>query len=225
MSEIPRPRAPSDELFETIARSLEAQGYCVLPDALPTTLTETLVAAIAELEAQDFRRARTGRGELQQLNPFVRRDKIYWIDKATEHAQAWLDWSDDLKTYLNRRLFLGLQYFESHFAVYEPGAFYKKHVDAFKGEENRKISLVVYLNKGWEPGQGGELTIFNDEGEELLKVTPSFATIAVFLSEEFPHEVLPTSRERYSVAGWFRLKSPSLPDLSPANIGTQSFNT
>ena len=33
---------------------------------------------------------------------------------------------------LNRDLFLGLEDFESHFAMYPPGAFYLKHVDRFR---------------------------------------------------------------------------------------------
>ena len=33
---------------------------------------------------------------------------------------------------------------------------------------------------------------------------PLTTSLAVFLSEVFPHEVLPTTEERYSLAGWFR---------------------
>ncbi len=29
----------------------------------------------------------------------------------------------------------------------------------------------------------------------------------VFLSEELPHEVLPAIRDRYQIAGWFRLNN------------------
>ena len=46
-------------------------------------------------------------------------------------------------------------------------------------------------------------------------VTPSFGTIVVFLSEEFPHEVLPAKRDRYSIAGWFRLNSSIANNIDP----------
>ncbi|MGB0443129.1 MAG: 2OG-Fe(II) oxygenase, partial [Pseudohongiellaceae bacterium] len=113
-------------------------------------------------------------------------------------------------------LFLGLFSFESHFSHYQSGDFYRKHLDAFKGEANRVLSLVTYLNRGWEPDQGGELVIYSPEdGTELVKVTPMFATLVLFLSEEFNHEVLSTSRNRYSVAGWFRLNGSIKDSIDP----------
>ncbi|WP_338057695.1 2OG-Fe(II) oxygenase [Shewanella japonica] len=41
----------------------------------------------------------------------------------------------------------------------------------------------------------------------VAAVTPSLGTIVVFLSEEFPHEVLPAKLDRYSIAGWFCLNN------------------
>lgn len=35
-------------------------------------------------------------------------------------------------------------------------------------------------------------------------------TLVVFLSEEFEHEVLPAKRDRYSIAGWFRVNPSAL---------------
>jgi len=46
-------------------------------------------------------------------------------------------------------------------------------------------------------------------------VTPMFATLVLFLSEEFSHEVLPTARNRYAVAGWFRLNSSINQHIDP----------
>jgi len=31
--------------------------------------------------------------------------------------------------------------------------------------------------------------------------------LVIFLSEEFPHEVLPANTHRYSIAGWFRVNN------------------
>ncbi len=33
---------------------------------------------------------------------------------------------------------------------------------------------------------------------------PQLGTLAVFLSANLPHEVLPATRERLSLTGWFR---------------------
>lgn len=110
---------------------------------------------------------------------------------------------------MNRHLFLGLDSFESHLALYQPGNFYRRHTDAFRGERNRVVSLVAYLNEGWQPDQGGELVLYPDNLAPI-KVTPEIGTVVLFLSEEIPHEVLVTQRTRFGVAGWFRVRSGNL---------------
>mgnify|MGYP000562863936 CR=1 FL=1 len=208
--------SPEDHLFEQIARGLETKGYVCLPAALPEKIADGLVDHLAQLDSLKFHEASTGRGKDQTLNQFVRRDRIHWIDESDPASRQWLAWAQRLQAYLNRRLFLGLFSFESHFSHYQSGDFYRKHFDAFKGESNRILSLVAYLNRGWEPDQGGELIIYSPEdGTELVKVTPMFATLVLFLSEEFSHEVLSTSRNRYSVAGWFRLNGSIKDNIDP----------
>ena len=197
-----------DSLFERIATGLETQGYVILPAALPPAIADGLVEALSRLDGEQFHPASIGRRQEQGRNQFVRRDQIAWIDDSLALAHPWLDWTGRLKSFLNRRLFLGLFSFESHFALYQPGDFYKKHLDAFRGESNRVLSMVTYLNKGWEPDHGGELVLYPSErAAEAIRITPGFGTLVLFLSEEFPHEVLPAERERYSVAGWFRVNT------------------
>jgi SM-20-related protein len=207
---------PEDHLFELIASGLETKGYVCLPAALPENIADGLVDQLAQIESREFHKAATGRGNDRTRNQFVRRDRIHWIEESDPASIQWLAWAQRLQAYLNRRLFLGLFSFESHFSHYQSGDFYRKHLDAFKGEANRVLSLVTYLNRGWEPDQGGELVIYSPEdGTELVKVTPMFATLVLFLSEEFSHEVLPTARNRYAVAGWFRLNSSINQHIDP----------
>lgn len=195
-------------LFAALAEGIEKQGYVILPAALPETVCRSLLDYLAALEQDAFHVAGVGRGTAPMQNSFVRRDAIHWIQEEQAASEQWLNWAKRLRLYLNRRLYLGLFSFESHFSIYRPGDFYRKHVDAFRGESNRVLSVVVYLNKGWEPGQGGELQLFNPATQaELVKVVPSYGSIVLFLSEEFPHEVLPTQRDRYAVAGWFRVNT------------------
>ena len=114
---------------------------------------------------------------------------------------------DALRSDLNSRWFLGLFDYECHYARYAPGAFYSKHLDAFAGNKNRVLSTVLYLNAAWEAGQGGELQLYSLNGATVLeRVAPLHNRLVVFLSERFPHEVLPASRERHSIAGWFRVR-------------------
>jgi SM-20-related protein len=53
------------------------------------------------------------------------------------------------------------------------------------------------------------------ENSVLLSVQPLHGTVVVFLSEEFPHEVLPASRDRYSIAGWFRVNGSTAERVDP----------
>lgn len=205
--------ALEQSLFEAMATGIEKQGHVTLPAALPEPICGSLVDYLAALERSQFHQAGTGRGRQTTRNQFLRRDHIYWIDAAHPGSQQWLSWAARLRLYLNRRLLLGLFSFESHFSIYEPGDFYRRHVDAFKDESNRVLSIVVYLNRDWLPDQGGELQLFEPEtNAELVRIVPAFGTIALFLSEEFPHEVLPTRCDRYAVAGWYRVNSSWLPE-------------
>ncbi|MFC3150563.1 2OG-Fe(II) oxygenase [Litoribrevibacter euphylliae] len=198
----------NETLFARIADDIEQRGYSINPVALPPFLNEALLEQVRSIDAQKFSDAGIGRGEDYVQSEFVRTDEICWITGESSAGKLWLEWSGGLQQYLNRRLFLGLFSFESHFAHYRVGDYYKRHLDAFKGEANRVLSLVVYLNSGWSLDDGGELVLYQDEQDrEGTKVTPLNGTVVVFLSEEFPHEVLPASRDRYSIAGWYRVNT------------------
>lgn len=208
--------AAEEDLFARIAEDLLANSWSVAPAALPVALSAALQQQLQSTGTPDFSPAGVGRGADHAIVAQLRRDEILWIEGATAAEREWLDWSGRLQSYLNRRLFLGLFSFESHFAHYGPGAFYGKHLDAFKAQanqsdaggdgSNRIVSLVVYLNSHWQPEDGGELVLYAAVGEpEVGRVTPALGTLVVFLSEDVPHEVLPARRDRFSIAGWYRV--------------------
>ncbi|WP_255856521.1 2OG-Fe(II) oxygenase [Marinobacterium rhizophilum] len=41
----------------------------------------------------------------------------------------------------------------------------------------------------------------------MERVEPCYGTLVVFLSDRFPHEVLPARRQRLSLAGWYRVNN------------------
>ena len=200
----------NEDLFEIIASNISTKGYSINFNALPVGLSESLWMHLQQMNSATFVSAGIGRESGHQLNQFIRSDEICWINGDSEAGSAWLEWTKALQIFLNRRLFLGLFSFESHFAHYAPGAFYKKHLDAFKGESNRRLSLVFYLNPGWLPEDGGELRLYTGQ-QNHTQVVPGYGTLVTFLSEDFPHEVLAARRDRYSIAGWFRVNG-STPD-------------
>lgn len=200
-----------DDLFVEIAAQIRTRGYVVVSDFLPQPLLHSLFMQIKETDEQAFKRAGIGRDTDFHVNSFVRGDHILWLDERHDGANAYFDWIEQLRLTLNRELLLGLFDYECHYAYYPENAFYKKHVDAFRGHSNRRLSTVLYLNPAWQPDHGGELVLYSEDGEQsLLTVAPTFGTMVLFLSEVFPHEVLPTRKSRYSLTGWFRVHEPGV---------------
>ena len=140
----------------------------------------------------------------------MRRDELSWLDisglvsSAETQLVAKLE---ALRKELNRDLQLGLWELEAHHAIYPPGGFYRRHLDRFRDDDARVVSIVLYLNEGWVSEDGGELAIYRAPGDEkpALIVEPRGGSLVCFLSDRIEHEVLESHRrERFSVAGWFR---------------------
>ena len=193
--------------LDDICVALVNQGYCILDDALPPDLILALQDEARNLPRERFHVAGTGREQQHQLDTRVRSDRILWLQRGSMATDRYLDFAESLREGINNRLFLGLFDYEVHYACYEPGAFYGTHRDAFAGRRNRIVSTVLYLNADWQDGQGGELLLYDDlNGCLLQRVQPVLNRFVLFLSERFPHEVLPAVRDRYSLAGWFRIR-------------------
>ena len=206
----------NEKLFEKITSDLAQQSYSISPNALPKDMADELRACITNVEDAQFSQAGVGRDTQLTHSEKVRGDKIAWITDESKIGKHWLSWAEAMQAYLNRHLFLGLFSFESHFAHYSEGDFYQRHYDAFKGEANRILSLVVYLNPEWFESDGGELLIYEQDSDtQGIKVKPEMGTVVVFLSEEIAHEVLSPTRDRYSIAGWFRVNTSISGKIDP----------
>ena len=192
-----------EKLYSDIANSLVNDGYIVIHDALQKQLNLSLLS-IAKDE-NSYKKAGISNLASHHVDNDKRSDRTKWIDADDNIQSEYLKFCDELRVYLNRSLYLGLSYYESHFAIYEKGDFYEKHLDAFKSYKNRVVTTVYYLNEEWDDRDGGELIIYDDKGDEITKVAPTANTLVVFLSERFPHEVLQANKKRYSIAGWFRI--------------------
>ena len=184
-------------LNEKIADALVKDGYVVIEDALEETLVEKLLEEITQ--ETSFQQATISHNLI--LDTKKRKDKISWLDEKNPIERDFLTFTSSLQEYLNATLYLGLRYYEAHFAIYNEGDFYERHLDSFKHTKNRIVTTVFYLNEC----KGGELVIYNDDGNIVKKLQPKKNTLVVFLSEKFPHEVLPAGSKRYSIAGWFRI--------------------
>lgn len=203
----PYPCQPSSsaEAHEAIASALSQRPHVVLDGAVASPLLRALRQRVLSLPPPAFHPAGVGRKSDHGLQPHLRSDRIHWLDARAPDEALWLAWADGLRQHLNRSLFLGLADYEAHFAHYAPGQRYGRHLDAFRGQANRVLSTVLYLTEDWAEDDGGEL-LLEDGPEQRWRVSPQPGRLVVFLSEEVPHEVLSARRDRYSIAGWFRVR-------------------
>ena len=193
----------SKNLYSKITDALVDDGYIIIDNALPPELTQELLEFA---KAQNsYTKAGISSSSAFHIDKERRRDSTLWLNEDNDIQSKYLLWTDGLKSYLNQELYLGLSYFETHFSVYEKGDFYEKHIDTFKNYKNRVVTVVYYLNENWNKDDGGELVIYDKNNTLLTKVLPYGNRMIVFMSEKFPHEVLPAKDTRYSIAGWFRV--------------------
>lgn len=192
-------------LIARILDDLASRGWSVQTAALPAGLSAALAAECRRRHAAgELARASVGRGGGKLVDEGIRGDHIQWLGRGeTAATDQYLDLLDTLREALNRELFLGLEDYECHFALYPPGSFYRRHLDRFRDDDRRTVTTVCYLNDDWLPEHGGALRIELADGSEQ-DVLPAAGTLVVFMSADFPHEVLPASRERLSLTGWYR---------------------
>ncbi|MNR83746.1 hypothetical protein D3C72_145310 [compost metagenome] len=201
--------APDDQLNDEqqlrIGNDLFDQGWSQ-QDAF---LSAELSAALADecralIAAGALKKAGIGRGDEVSIRADIRGDHIVWLQQGQSAAcDRYLQLMDQLRLALNRSFFLGLEEYESHFAFYPPGSAYQTHLDRFRDDDKRTISAVIYLNDAWLPEHGGALRMYPAD-QPAVEVLPLAGRLALFLSATMPHEVLPATRDRLSLAGWFR---------------------
>ncbi|WP_158971546.1 2OG-Fe(II) oxygenase [Paraglaciecola sp. L3A3] len=209
------------QLFElqvdTIAEYLTIKGFVMLADFLPAELAQLLLEEAQNLATNKFTIAGIGRKTDQQINTRIRTDKTLWLNGTSEGQRQYLEFMELLRIGLNRRLFMGLFDFESHFSHYKDGDFYKTHIDAFKGQSNRILSTVYYLNHDWLKTDGGELVLYAEKDNSVADIIlPVFNQCVIFLSDVFPHEVKVSHKDRFSIAGWFRINACIQGQLDPS---------
>ncbi|RBO82569.1 2OG-Fe(II) oxygenase [Marinomonas aquiplantarum] len=203
------PTFSREEPFANVLMDLQTQGWSVQDHFFSDDFTQALMVEAHNINNADMLQAGIGRKQDHQVMLDARRDYIQWIDPDRPVRRDFLKVMEELRVALNRRLFLGLFDYEAHFARYEKGAFYEKHLDAFKGRSNRVLSTVLYLNEDWQDQDGGEFVLYDEReaDQELGRFYPQKGRLAIFLSEAFPHEVLSANRTRHSIAGWFRINN------------------
>ncbi|MBC7203057.1 MAG: 2OG-Fe(II) oxygenase [Pusillimonas sp.] len=199
-----------DTLPEGFFRNLETRGWACC-DTLVTEPQRAGLLHVAQLfqERGLFHSAHIGHLATKMADPAIRGDQICWIDAYMHEApiQDFLGLATELQNTLNATYFLGLRSHEFHFARYDPGFGYKKHLDQHRNNPHRKISVVLYLNEHWTMEDGGELCLYEPQHtpiENTTRLRPVPGRLVVFRSDLVWHEVLPGRKPRWSLTGWLR---------------------
>lgn len=193
------------KISESAIAGLHSEGYAIIPNALLPEVCSAVRKEVRHLQDLGlFRAAGIGKGESHQTHLGIRRDGTLWFDPKQLTSVQKPIWRalEEIRQTVNEELMLGLWEFEGHYAIYAPGAFYRKHFDRFQSDSRRTLSIVLFFNEDWKPEHGGLLRIARPEGD--LDILPESGKAVLFLSERVLHEVTETHRERLSFAGWFK---------------------
>ena len=191
--------------FDTLIDSYVNDKIGIDPLFLNANLSTGLHRTILQLQKDELMTAAgIGNEKVKDNQQKMRSDKIYWMDKKNPniYEQEFLQLAEDFIDHLNSTCYTGINGYEFHYAVYEEGSFYKRHKDQFKNDNNRKYSLINYLNENWVEKDGGQLMIYQKEA--VQKILPQSQTAVFFKSDEMEHEVTKANRQRMSITGWLK---------------------
>ena len=204
----------TERLFESLIDGMLETGYGVVDSFLSPEEVVALRTRLQERQAAGlFREAGIGqmanRNGQVSVEKAVRGDEILWLDAdiATPEEVFFLERVNQFIGYVNRTCYLGLRDSELHYARYPTGTFYKRHLDRFRSDSRRRLSVICYLNDNWQPNDGGQLTIYIPETngtEQSIRIDPIGGRLVCFDSGLMEHEVLPATRDRLSITGWLR---------------------
>ncbi len=201
---------PANDLkkyLEKYFSQLNEQNWTLIPvDKILTSKLQD--SARTKLKANQFKAAGISGLELPATE--IRNDSTFWLDSQSdslnEADRKVLICLQELTVLLKDFFRISLTEVECHYAVYQPGQYYKRHRDSTQNDNKRVFSFVIYLNENWAPTDGGQLVGYengNDNKTAAFSILPELGNMILFKSD-FEHEVLRTDRLRYSLTGWLR---------------------
>lgn len=194
-----------NQQFDVLIDSFIANKVGIDKNFLSRELSKGLQQNIRQLQEDNgLKTAGIGNDRVKDANQQMRSDKICWLDKTNNNVfeQEFLELAEAFIGHLNSTCFTSINSYEFHYAVYEEGNFYKRHIDQFRSDNQRKFSLINYLNEDWLEEDGGQLYLYQDE--TVQKIQPESKTAVFFKSDEMEHEVALCNRSRMSITGWLK---------------------
>jgi SM-20-related protein len=196
-------------------RQLETKGFFVRDNPFSFSLEKVtqLFNEVQQLyKCGKLKPAGMSQGSTKWQEGKVRGDLNLWLNDREalrkEYPSLWetLEKMQLLQLELNNACNFQSERVQVQLACYPGGgARYVRHLDAFKGGANRRLTIIYYLNVGWKSTDGGALRIFSQEGAEETydDVEPTADRLVVFQSRTVEHAVLPSFAERFALTMWF----------------------
>jgi len=194
------------ERYETLINGLIDRGFGSCDAFLDGPTLQGLRSRLLRYHREGaMYAAGVGKNFDYQKNAEIRGDVIRWIDHETDDPgeKSFLSGVNEFISHLNATCYTGINGYEFHYAYYESGSFYKRHLDRFKNDRGRQFSFVLYLNEGWQEENNGRLSLYLENEE--VNIYPTEGKVVFFRSDQTEHEVNPSSgRPRLSIAGWLK---------------------
>ena len=193
--------------FDALLNSYIDNNVGIADNFLSPTLSDNLKANHMRMHNDKLLlQAGTGNSAAVAFNTLLRGDRIYWLDKKHNDPfeNEFFGRMDAFVAHLNSTCYTGITGYEFHYTLYDTGSYYKKHIDQFRNNNSRKYSMIIYLNEGWQQGDGGELCIHHADGD-VQNIAPVNGKSVFFKSQELAHEVLLTNKPRMSITGWLKV--------------------
>lgn len=228
--------------IDTLTSASKTNSFVIIKDHVFDDIIDQLRVEVGMLKSM-LRPAKMSRGAQVWEDEYFRGDMMCWVTPdlcsemnliALKEFVARLLKENEL---LRESLSLTGGY-NFQFALYPgKGEGYNRHKDAFPVPANslrtdiniastRQLTLLLYLNKEWEPEDGGQLRIFTPAGAVIegvgepfdfwgvrgYDIDPVFGRLVVFRSGIVEHAVLPCFRERMALTFWAQGYGPTLPE-------------
>jgi SM-20-related protein len=191
--------------FEELIEGFITGNVGISESFLSVSLSAALQQNLLRLKRDSrMEAAGIGNAHVKDKNQKIRGDKTSWLDTATKNPaeMEFLDTINQFMAHLNKTCFTGLNACEFHYALYEKGTFYSKHKDQLRNDNNRKFSMISYLNENWLDTDGGQLIIHQNETTQ--EIMPNNQKAIFFQSDVIEHEVAIARRPRMSITGWLK---------------------
>jgi len=105
------------------------------------------------------------------------------------------------------------------------GGCFPMHYDTSGAHSRRTLTMLLYLNEDWAPGDGGELRLFPFP-YQTVDIAPRLGTLAMFCATEMLHRVLPSRARRVCLSVWFAAEPAaahrSFPNRAPPGLPAES---